>query len=216
MSQINPSLPIVGQLNSGEEPKIPIALSQILSVINGNLDYTNLAATVDQYYKTIREERAISQTTPAATYVFAPGVQDANSVARQGALTAVGANNAGLGVFYLDPAHYPTASPRTNKIRIAVSVMVNATAPAITYTYGLYPVTAVAGGAQAVTVTLGTVVAGSTVAIASPGASSTNHGESTDIAFPSAGYYALGVVLSGIESGITCVAHRVALQTRAT
>lgn len=43
MSQINPSLPIVGPSDSTEEPKIVTALSQILSVLNGNIDDTNIA-----------------------------------------------------------------------------------------------------------------------------------------------------------------------------
>jgi hypothetical protein len=42
MAAINPSLPIAGQPNSSEEPKIPTALSQLVATIN-NLDTANLA-----------------------------------------------------------------------------------------------------------------------------------------------------------------------------
>lgn len=43
MALINPSLPIVNQPDSSEEPKIPTALSQILAQLNGGLDSTNIA-----------------------------------------------------------------------------------------------------------------------------------------------------------------------------
>lgn len=42
MADINPSLPVAGQPNSSEEPKIITALSQIIATIN-NLDTANLA-----------------------------------------------------------------------------------------------------------------------------------------------------------------------------
>jgi hypothetical protein len=40
---INPSLPIVGQPNSSEEPKIVTFESQLLALVNGNLDDANIA-----------------------------------------------------------------------------------------------------------------------------------------------------------------------------
>jgi hypothetical protein len=42
MADINPSLPIVGQPNSSEEPKVTTALSQVIATINA-LDTANLA-----------------------------------------------------------------------------------------------------------------------------------------------------------------------------
>jgi hypothetical protein len=43
MGNITLSLPTVGQQNFTEDPKIPSALSTIQTVINGNLDHTNLS-----------------------------------------------------------------------------------------------------------------------------------------------------------------------------
>ncbi|MCW3048022.1 MAG: hypothetical protein JWO74_2306 [Solirubrobacterales bacterium] len=43
MALINPSLPIVGAPDSTEEAKIPTCLSQILALVNGGLDSTNIA-----------------------------------------------------------------------------------------------------------------------------------------------------------------------------
>jgi hypothetical protein len=43
MPDINPSIPIPGQPNASEEPKIPTALSQIVATLN-NLDDDNIAA----------------------------------------------------------------------------------------------------------------------------------------------------------------------------
>lgn len=98
-------------------------------------------------------------------------------------------------VIYFDDADYSVSS-KTQKLRVRAQVLTNATAPAITFTVALYPVT-VAGGSDALTFTLGTAVSGSTVAIASPSASAVTQGTSGDLTIPSDGAYALGVVTSG-------------------
>ena len=72
----------------------------------------------------------------------------------------------------------------------------NATAwSSVTATIGLYPVT-VAGGADAIAYTTGTVVTGSTVALANPSASTVNQGNSGDFTVPSDGAFLLAVVTS--------------------
>lgn len=48
MGQISLALPTVGQLNQTEDPKIPSAFTTIQTVINGNLDATNLTTAVVQ------------------------------------------------------------------------------------------------------------------------------------------------------------------------
>src|SRR5688500_7100403 len=101
-------------------------------------------------------------------------------------LFATGANATPVAV-YLAAADFSLTN-RTTKLRLRAQVSTNATAPAITFTFGLYPVT-FAGGTDLLTATLGTVVTGSTVAIASPAASSTTQGNSGDFAFPSDGQY---------------------------
>jgi hypothetical protein len=95
---------------------------------------------------------------------------------------------------YLDNADY-AISGRNTRLRLRGTVSSNATPPAITFTFGLYPVTA-SGAADTVIMTLGTVVASSTAAVASPAASETTAAVSSEFAVPSDGLYAFGVVTS--------------------
>lgn len=123
--------------------------------------------------------------------------------------SGVGGAAAGLAVFYLDSAAYGVTTGFTLKLNLHVQALVNATAPAVTFTTGLYPITAVAGAASNLTITAGTVVTGSTVAFASPGASTLNQANSGDFTFPTAGAYAIGVVSSGtatVNSGVGFIA----------
>lgn len=194
--------------------------NKIQTVLNGNLDSSNygansvaygqLAATVDQYYKDIERYVSNSGFLTAATYAFSEFASPG------GTLVANSTTGVGVALFYLDPAEYPSGS-RTAKLRIKARVVTNGTAPAVTYTYGLYPATAT-GGAGSPFATLGTVVAGSTAAIASPAAGSASHAEGSEFSFPSAGFYALGVVVSGTEAGGGAGSHhhRATLQFRAT
>lgn len=120
----------------------------------------------------------------------------------------------GYGVFYFDPADF-TAGSRTTKLRLRVALMTNATAPAATFTVGLYPVSAVAGGTFiSLTATLGTVVAGSSVTFTTPSASTRSQGNSGDFPAPAAGFYVLGVVLSATPAGPSSEAINATLQLR--
>lgn len=100
-----------------------------------------------------------------------------------------------FGVVYIDPNDY-LVTGLTTKLRTRVVVSTNGTAPAITFTAGLYPVT-FSGGVGLVIPTLGTVVSGSTAAVVSPSASTSTKADSSDYNVPSAGTYALGVAFSG-------------------
>lgn len=98
-------------------------------------------------------------------------------------------------LFYFDNADYEV-SGKTLKLRLRAQVAANATKPTIKFTVGLYPIT-VAGTADLLTVTLGTVVSGSTVEFNEPAASTVTQKEATDFTVPADGAYALGVVTSG-------------------
>lgn len=97
-------------------------------------------------------------------------------------------------LIYFDDADFAVAS-KTQKLRIRAQIAVNGTQPNVTFTVGLYPVTA-AGGADALTLTLGTVVGGSTVAFSAPSANTISQSTSSNFTTPSDGAYALGVSLS--------------------
>lgn len=117
-------------------------------------------------------------------------------------------------IFYFDPTDYPTWGSLTQKLRLKVYLGTNATAPGITITLGLYPVSAVAGGAGLQSYTLGTVTSGSTVAFTTPAASTRSQGTSGDFNAPSAGYYAIGVVGSGTQAANSFLSFSAHLQAR--
>lgn len=118
-----------------------------------------------------------------------------------------------LGVFYLDPADWPGGVIK--KLRLTNLVIANATAPVASFTVGLYPVSAPAGGAAAVSVTLGAVVAGSTAAVATPAASTLTKVDSAEFDCPAAGYYVICVVISAAMAASSAASVRGTLQARA-
>ena len=102
------------------------------------------------------------------------------------------------GVFQFTGADYAITG-RTTKLRLRATVINNTAAPGRTATVGLYPVTAVGGAGDRASVTLGTVVSGSTVAFSSASmtANSRLQNVTADFDVPSDGMYALGVNIAG-------------------
>lgn len=84
----------------------------------------------------------------------------------------------------------------TTKLKLAI-VEYNNTAPAVTITAALYPVT-VSGTAAA----LGTAVTGSAVAFTTPAANSINTADSGDFDRPADGVYCVGYTVSATPGGI--------------
>lgn len=150
------------------------------------LSYASLAASIDARYETL--------LSVATSFV---GGQAAGTYLTSGlGLLSPATDVKTMKARYLDPANFPSG-PRSQKLRIAATAFVNAVTPLINLTFGLYPLTAFGGGGNALTATLGTVVPGSTALMTTPVASSPNHAESSDFAFPAAGFYALGLITSG-------------------
>lgn len=108
---------------------------------------------------------------------------------------------------YLDPADYE-APGRTTKYRLRAALLTNATAPAATFTFKLYAVTAVAGAAGNIALTL-SEVAGSAATITTP-AGSTRSQAVADFTAPAAGYYVIAVA----NSAKTAASSRVNLTAR--
>lgn len=96
---------------------------------------------------------------------------------------------------YIDSADYAITG-RTTNMRVRTVLHVNSVAPAVTITFGLYPITAAGGAAGNNQLTLGAVVSGSTAVFTTPSASTSNQAVSTDFALPANGHYALGVAVS--------------------
>jgi len=102
----------------------------------------------------------------------------------------------------LDPTEF-NANTRVTKLNLRFTATPNSVAPAATFTAGLYPLSTYSGAANspASVATAGTVIGGSTVAIASPGAVTRVTGTSGDFNCPAAGAYALGVITNGVPTG---------------
>jgi hypothetical protein len=115
---------------------------------------------------------------------------------------------------YIDDADF-AISGRTIRLRLRVQFASNATAPGINFTFGLYPVS-VAGIADTVAYTLGTVVSGSTVTLNTPSASTVTSGVGSDFAVPTDGLYVLGVVTSGTQANNNAAGIHAQLQRRWT
>lgn len=172
-------------------------------------EYRRLINAGFNIYKVIRERGASdlqSAAPPAGTYVLGSGDDSTASAAPFPASQA----------FYLDPADYAVTG-RSSMLRVRGFVVVNATAPATNWTFGLYGVATWGGAAGAVPTiaTLSAVTAGSTAAINAPGATAPTTAASADFAFPAAaGYYVLAVVNSGAAAANSRLAAKAVLQLR--
>jgi hypothetical protein len=98
------------------------------------------------------------------------------------------------GAVYIDPDEYKVDNT-TLEYRLRATCLVNATAPARTMTVSLHAMTAVAGGADALTGTFGAAIAPSSVAFASPSLSTITTSVATFGPQP-AGLYAIGMTLA--------------------
>lgn len=209
MGLIAPSLPVVGQPNSSEEPKIVTFESQVLALVNGQLDALNLASGSGLYdrWETLvqldfRGGIAGLSTTPC--YVGGTGI-----------LTSGGAGGQAISGLWVPPTASDIAvTSKTTRLRVRVSYATNATAPGITLTWGLYPITVLAGGINNITPTLGTVISGSTAAVASPAANTPAEAKSGSFDLSAVtgglGGFAMGVVGSGAQAGnsnLACTAY---------
>lgn len=117
-------------------------------------------------------------------------------------------------VAHLNPADL-NANGRTVKYRVKAVVGTNAVAPGITITFGLYPLTFTPGASGvASTWVAGAVVAGSTIAFATPAANGQLTGNSGDFTAPATGYFAVGFALSSNTAANSVTHLRAMLQAR--
>lgn len=206
----NPSNLVANQNASMADIQGP--LTDIRTKFNdGTLDETNVPNLSAAFttYKTVWTGGFSIGTAGAATYIFGgyPG-----GTAR--GIQVVGAIGTGEFALYFDPSDW-AANSRTTKLRLRVFWVTNAVAPATTFTFGLYPVATFGGASAAVPTiaTLGTVITGSTVAVATPALSSSGAVTSSDFNAPAAGPYVPGVVI-GATAGNSSEVFTVQLQYR--
>lgn len=176
---------------------------------------TSLASPANVVWRTVAagaggSSSIIGQITTTPAWFSAGGSTNASGAS---------ANNSPQGLWTPPPAGDINVAGKTTRLRLRVVYLVNATAPGITITWGLYPVTPSGGGASTVALTLGTVIAGSTAAVVTPaiGASGTVTGASFDLSAVSVGTnYVLGVVGSGTQAASSHVSTAATLEMRHT
>jgi|SRR5580698_7202234 hypothetical protein len=161
-----------------------------------------------EYFKLLKSSTIRLDAPTTGTYLMVGGSTGTGVLAT--------AATAGLAVFYLNPEWFNVSpvNERTTYYQLAVSLLINATAPATTFTPALYPVTAIAGAAASVSVTLGSPVAGSAVNFASPAAGSLGQAVSGFFPAPAAGYYAVGVAVAGNAAASSSMAISTVLQMK--
>lgn len=183
-------------------PLLPGDLNQIED------DYETAFST----YKLARACAGGITNVSAGTYVLSNEVGDTGAVSGQGANVAGSAAPAYAYAFNVDPADFGVL-PRATKFRLRGTILANNSAPGINFTFGVYPVSTWGGaGTTSPYVNgLGSVQAGSTVAINTPSALTPTSGVTSDFTL-TAGWYVVAVVLSGGFG--TAVAAKAQLQYR--
>lgn len=178
-------------------------------LVAGTVGDSDLTSPNNSVYKVLMDRRGtLAADVGAGTYFLIPfSVNNASPAT----YTAGGAPNVPE-IFYLDDADYLVAE-KTTKLRVRAQVATNGTAPTQTFTVGLYPVT-FSGAADNLVYTAGTVVSGSTVALATFSANAIKDGNSGDFTFPADGAYALAVVTNGTLTNNSAVMVQATLQVR--
>lgn len=191
MGTIAPTIPTVNQPRYTEETDSRTALSTILTLVNGNIDGANARAFLSQYRTFVEAETVIFGSSAAGVYMGS--IAATTNICKSG----TAAQSYPVLVPFVAADHAVTGL--TTVLRLRVFTTTNGTAPGISYTYGMYPISSIAGSGNTINLTVGAVVAGSTVTRTTPAASSGFVDASADFAIPSDGRYVLGVSTSGAQ-----------------
>ncbi len=182
-------------------------LSDFTTFINGaHLDSTtNLAVGPFSPYLTIAQSSGPTPTLQSANTFYYDG--DVASTASGSASTA------NIPFIPFDPADY-TLGGRTLKLRLEVMSYVSGAVGTRTFTWGLYPLSSVAGSANQLAPTLGTVTSGSTVVRANPVDNNIYRDVGSDFSPPVAGTYIIGFTTTGSQPSTSQIQSDVRLQAR--
>lgn len=189
-------VPTVGQSNSTEAVKVTNSLTNLSTWANGNVQDTDLNSPNNGVRRLLLEDRMAFGGGQVAGFYFA----DASG----GGAVNGGVHQTAVKLWIPDQglSSQPTDFQVANKAsfcRIRVSLCVNTVSPGITFTMGLYPLSTLGGvGVSQIIYTFGGVLAGSTVASASPAATTAVMLETGQFAMPTSGNpYAIGFQTSG-------------------
>lgn len=211
------SNPTIGEQNSAGDPKIVALVKQFNEKLDSSntLPDTSLSSPNNSTYKTIFSARQSIQTDRVAgTYILCNRTGTAAGAVASGENILGGGEAPGVPYFYFDDADY-TVAGKTTKLRIRAQIATNATKPIITFTLALYPIT-IAGGADLLTMTLGTLVPNSKAEFSEPPASTVSTVTSSQFEVPADGAYALGVVTNGTMTNNSAALLSAQLQVRNT
>jgi len=187
-------------------------------ITDANVTDAKLASPNNSVYKTLLNASVLLPADAASTLRLPLGVHGLDGIVGTTAFTINAtsgtlAQDLGCAGVYIDDADYEVGS-LTEKLQIRAQVLANATAPGITFTVSLYPVT-VQGVPNGLQFDWGTVVPDSGVVLTTPSASTITPAKtSADFAFPADGFYILGVGLSGNLTNDSAVQVSAQLQTR--
>lgn len=188
---VSPTLPVIGQPNSTEDPKVKGSFETIRDALNAVLNSDNTIMGQTMYRNILFGGATAASGIEAATYILA---NEGNTLIKNETEPAEGVVRV-IPIFYFDDADY-LITGKTLKMRLRAQVTTNATKPTIKFTFGLYPLTT-AGGTKKQKFTLGTVVSGSALEINEPALSTVTQAVTSDFTIPADGAFSLGVVLSG-------------------
>lgn len=188
---------------------VTTAFTQAQTAIN-SVDDTQYTNQNNSVWKTVgAQSLTVGSGVVAGTYWSS--IQSGSTIVASGGTNALGPVG-----FMLQAADFAVTG-KTTTLRVNAHLVVNATGPGTTLTFGLHPVSAVGGGAGLVSYTLGAAVAGSTIAFASPSASTGTQGSSAGFAISALGAsttYVFGCVLSGTTAANSVTPTSLSLQMR--
>jgi hypothetical protein len=172
--------------NAIDASKIATDAVTAIKIPNASVTDAKLASPNNAVWRNLGQATAIlGGGAGNATYVLGPN----------GILASGTSGTTPMLVIPFNPTVYAVAG-KTTTMRLLTNVTANGTVSVVTITFGLYPISSAGGNVGSVSYTLGTVVAGSTVAYVNPAINTHVANASGDFAAPANGNYMLGFTTS--------------------
>ena len=215
MGQISLQIPQVGLSDSTEDPKVAANITTLQTLVNGQLDDTNLASPNNAYRRAMLSafDLITSGLAGANDYLltssgFGPLLSNQDITTATAAMVTVPMWLGDAG-YSSQPQDFQVAN-KTAYCRVRAHLLVNGVAPGTTtITVGLYRITGSGGTGTGGNLhyTFGSALAGSTVAQANPSSGTTYGLESGQFAVPTNNNaFALGFRLSAPISSLSVIA----------
>lgn len=203
MGTISLQVPTVGQLNSTEDPKITSDFNTLQTVINGNIDDTNLLSPNNAVRRVLLQGGGLAAdvtTGRGSPITWAVGDYICGAQALYGESVLIPGTGAGaVPLFFQDtgvqgqPTDFQVAGGKTLYGRVRGTITTNSVSSGATVAVGLYNVTSVASGFGAVGYGF-SGVAGTQSSAGVLGTAGIQAFESPQFAMPSTGgSYAVGI-----------------------